>query len=139
MPHYLKNSASSPSFPSYSPPSFSPGPQLKKLEFTANSVRNTTIATPDDLFYYEVVTRFWHPKITKINILNPDTQELRTVAEVEKVGSVDGQPKHRVRFLKSKDGENVGKREKGEKGEKAAEWGEWISDQEFLKSTPEKV
>jgi hypothetical protein len=38
-----------------------------KMEFATNSVRNTTLATADDDPYYEIVTRFWHPHITKIN------------------------------------------------------------------------
>lgn len=41
--------------------------KVMKMEFATNSVRNTTLATADDDPYYEIVTRFWHPHITKIN------------------------------------------------------------------------
>ena len=37
------------------------------MELATNSVRNNTFATADDDPYLEVVTRFWHPNITKIN------------------------------------------------------------------------
>jgi hypothetical protein len=37
------------------------------MEFATNSVRNTTVATANDDPYFEVVTRFWHPNLTKIN------------------------------------------------------------------------
>ncbi|KAL4260989.1 protein of unknown function DUF6593 [Pleurotus pulmonarius] len=38
-----------------------------RMEIVANSVRNTTIAVEDDRYYFEVVTRYWHPTTTKIN------------------------------------------------------------------------
>ena len=47
------------------PPPKPPPPH--KLELTTNSLRNTAIATKDDNIHYEIVTRFWHPHITKIN------------------------------------------------------------------------
>ncbi|KAK0462992.1 uncharacterized protein EV420DRAFT_1264878 [Desarmillaria tabescens] len=88
-----------------------------KLTFTTNSVRNTTLAVGEDLIHYEIVTRFWHPTLTKINILNPETLTLKTVAEVQK--SYSG--KHRVRFLTGK------------------YMGEWIPSDKFLKEEKTKV
>ncbi|KAK0201095.1 hypothetical protein DFS33DRAFT_1104334 [Desarmillaria ectypa] len=88
-----------------------------KFTFTTNSVRTTTVAVGKDRIFYEIVTRFWHPTLTKINILNPDTRTLKTVAEVQK--SYSG--KHRVRFLTGK------------------YMGEWISSDKFLKVEKTKV
>jgi len=118
MPHYMKASAAG-------------DDKIQTMEFTANSVRNTTLATNDDFHYYEIVTRFWHPKVTKINILDPDTQALRTVAEIEKTDTRNNIPQHRVRFLKSL--ENTG-------SEKDVQWADWIPGDEFLKvQDPDKV
>ncbi|KAJ7232665.1 hypothetical protein B0H12DRAFT_1145098 [Mycena haematopus] len=50
------------------------------MEFATNSVRNTTLTTTDDDLYYEVVTRFWHPYITKINKLDPASRIMTTVS-----------------------------------------------------------
>ena len=36
------------------------------LSFTTNSLRNTTASVDDDTLFYEIVTRFWHPHLTKI-------------------------------------------------------------------------
>ncbi|KAJ3770906.1 hypothetical protein FB446DRAFT_129438 [Lentinula raphanica] len=96
--------------------------QEQKLYFTANSVRNTTLATKDDSLYYEVVTRYWHPRLTKINLLDPDTQIMRLVAEIEQVtGHKWHNGRFRVRFLNSvAPGEQLG---------------QWISDIDFLKPT----
>lgn len=55
-----------------------------KMVFTANSVKNTTVAVDSDALYYEVVTRFWHPDITKLNKLDPDSREFETIAEVQR-------------------------------------------------------
>ncbi|KAH8119519.1 hypothetical protein DFH11DRAFT_1501567 [Phellopilus nigrolimitatus] len=55
-----------------------------KLVLSTNSIRNTTIAVDDDAFYYEVVTRFWHPNLTKIKKLDTDTAEMVTIAEIER-------------------------------------------------------
>jgi hypothetical protein len=93
-------------------------PEGQKFEFTTNSVRNTTLATQDDNLYYEVVTRFWHPKLTKVNILDPETKIMKTVAEVERVGKKN---RSRVRFL---DGEELG---------------DWIPADEFIKYNPDDM
>ena len=55
-----------------------------KMVLTTNSLRNTTISIDNDLLYYEIVTRFWHPHVTKIKKLDPETSELVTVAELER-------------------------------------------------------
>jgi hypothetical protein len=83
-----------------------------KLILTTNSIRNTTLASPDDQHYYEICTWFWHRNITKINQLEPDTQIMRTVAEIERLAA----GRYRVRF---KNGQ--------------PEFGDWISDIDFLR------
>ncbi|TDL24294.1 hypothetical protein BD410DRAFT_693202, partial [Rickenella mellea] len=54
-----------------------------KMELTTNSLRNTTIAVDNDQLYYEIVTRFWHPHITKIRKLDAESQHIETIAELE--------------------------------------------------------
>lgn len=56
-----------------------------RMVFTTNSLRNTTLSVEDDTFYYEIVTRFWHPHLTKIFKLDVDTREMVFVAEIERV------------------------------------------------------
>ncbi|KAJ7599478.1 hypothetical protein C8J56DRAFT_770032 [Mycena floridula] len=115
MPHYIKSSTTLDA-------------ECQTLEFTTNSVKNTTLATEDDLHYYEIVTRFWHPTLTKINLLDPDTQILRTIAEIEKTGTRKGIPQHQVRFLR----ETVDLND--------LQWGEWISCEEFVRvQNPDKI
>lgn len=108
-----------------SPDYFSPE-SVQKLHFTSNSIRNTTLANQDDSLYYEVVTRFWHPKLTKVNVLDPETQIMRLVAEIEQVtGSKWRHGRYRVRFLNSvANGEELGS---------------WISDIDFLRPSSNGV
>ena len=80
-----------------------------------NSLRNTTLSTDDDSMYYEIVTRFWHPNLTKINKFDMETRELVTVAEIEGLQTDDP----RVRFG-------------GDKGT-------WLSAADFLKADSEHV
>ncbi|KAJ7223523.1 hypothetical protein GGX14DRAFT_549056 [Mycena pura] len=97
------------------------------LEFTTTSVRNTTIATDDDDPYYEVVTRFWHPHITKIRKLDPASRKITTVCEI------DNEAKEaRIRFL-----DEQAASEKAEKA-KADEWGEWMPTEVLLRLGPVK-
>lgn len=70
-----------------------------KMTLTTNSLRNTTIAVDNDALYYEVVTRFWHPHLTKIKKLDPETAELDTIAELEQ------EPEKQARLRFGKDGE----------------------------------
>lgn len=77
--------------------------------FTTNSLRNTTIAVEDNTHYYEVVTRFWHPHLTRIFKLDVATRDLILVSEIEREPDKDV----RVRF--------------------GGEHGEWIREQDFLK------
>ncbi|KAH9940369.1 uncharacterized protein BXZ73DRAFT_88630 [Epithele typhae] len=97
------------------PPPASKSKPPHRLEFTMNSLRNTTLSTDDDSMHYEIVTRFWHPNLTKINKFDMETRELITVAEIE--GLADGDP--RVRFG-------------GDKGT-------WQSASEFLKYNSDRV
>jgi len=100
-------------------PDYNPDAEgVHKLVLTTNSVRNTTFASPDDRYYYEVCTWFWHRNVTKINIHEHDTKLMRTVAEIEKLTA----GRFRVRF---KNGEQ--------------EFGNWISDIDFLKPDSDGV
>ena len=96
------------------PPAAKPKPP-QKLEFTMNSLRNTTLSTEDDSMYFEIVTRFWHPNLTKINKFDMETRELITVAEIE--GLQTREP--RVRFG-------------GDKGT-------WMSAADFIKYNPDRM
>lgn len=62
--------------------------------FETNSLRNTTLAVKDDVLYYEIVTRFWHPNVTRIIKHDFESRVLTPVAEIE--GLFD--KKSRVRF-----------------------------------------
>jgi hypothetical protein len=80
----------------------------RRMEFTTNSLRNTTISVEDDTLYYEIVTRFWHPHLTKIFKLDVGTREMILVAEIER-----------------EPGKNVRVRFGGEHSE-------WINEQDFM-------
>ncbi|KAJ7140683.1 hypothetical protein C8R44DRAFT_827624 [Mycena epipterygia] len=96
------------------------------MEFATNSVRNTTLATANDDPYYEVVTRFWHPRITKINKLDPASRALTTVCEIDSTGKGA-----MLRFL------DVG-RKTNNPGKKEDALGEWLPSETILKSAPQK-
>jgi hypothetical protein len=85
-----------------------------RMVFTTNSLRNTTVSVEDDSLYYEIVTRFWHPYLTKIFKLDLDTREMILVAEIER-----------------EPGKNVRVRFGGEHSE-------WISEQNFMAWDPLK-
>jgi hypothetical protein len=87
-----------------------PEPPLK-FEFTTNSVRNTTVSVDNDKYNYEIVTRFWHPTITKINKIDMETREVRLIAEIEKAVAPGGE--ERVRL--------------------GGEGAQWVDASEFLK------
>ena len=80
-----------------------------RMVFATNSLRNTTISVEDDTHYYEVVTRFWHPHLTKIFKRDVETRDMVLVSEIERELDKDV----RVRF--------------------GGEYGEWIREQDFLK------
>ncbi|KAH9932497.1 uncharacterized protein B0H18DRAFT_27080 [Fomitopsis serialis] len=89
-----------------------PPPKQKpphKMFVTMNSLRNTTMSVDDNKMYYEVVTRYWHPNLTKIIKHDFETRELEPLAEIEGIRTKE--PK--VRFG-------------GEKGE-------WVSASDFMK------
>ncbi|TFY54377.1 hypothetical protein EVG20_g9728 [Dentipellis fragilis] len=65
------------------PPPRKPEP-MHRMVFTTNSLRNTTISVDDDALYYEIVTRFWHPKLTKIFKLDKEAREMSLIAEIER-------------------------------------------------------
>ena len=80
-----------------------------------NTLRNTTLSTGDDSLHYEIVTRFWHSNLTKINKFDMETRELVTVAEIEGLQTRDP----RVRFG-------------GDKGT-------WMSATDFIKYNPDRM
>jgi len=84
-----------------------------KMEFSTNSLRNNTVAIDSDALYFEIVTRFWHPDLTKINKLDVESRELTTVAEISKTPGKDA----KVRF-----------------GD-----GPWLSASEFIKYDHDRV
>lgn len=63
--------------------------------------------------FYEIVTRFWHPHLTKINKTDMESREVYTVAEIEREPGKEP----RIRFG-------------GDKGH-------WMSAAEFVKYDPE--
>lgn len=62
------------------PPPAKP-PQPLKLTFTTTSLRNVTVATDNDEYYYEIVSRFWESNTTKINRL--DSESGKMIPKVE--------------------------------------------------------
>ena len=56
-----------------------------RMVFTTNSLRNTTLSVEDDTFYYEIVTRFWHPHLTKIFKKDVETRKMILVAEIARL------------------------------------------------------
>jgi hypothetical protein len=41
------------------------------------------MSVDNDMFHYEIVTRFWHPHLTKINKADLENLVVTTVAEIE--------------------------------------------------------
>lgn len=110
-----------------------------RLEFTANSLRNTTIAVDNDALYYEIVTRFWHPHITKIRKLNGDTMELVTIAELERFPGKTP----RLRWMSEvEDAQALSRDRRGETSRSVRpgeEDANWISADDWLERDTEKV
>ncbi|KAJ7123083.1 hypothetical protein C8R44DRAFT_831510 [Mycena epipterygia] len=104
-----------------------PLPRPMIMEFATNSVRNTTIATANDDPYYEIVTRFWHPHVTKINKLDPASREMTTVCEINNKGGKEA----KIRLL---DADRKTEKPEG----KNDPLGEWLSSEAILKLGPEK-
>jgi hypothetical protein len=65
-----------------------------RMVFTTNSLRNTTLSVEDDALYYELVTRFWHPHLTKIFKKDAETRKMILVAEIARLPGTNV----RVRF-----------------------------------------
>ncbi|KAJ6594192.1 hypothetical protein B0H19DRAFT_920129 [Mycena capillaripes] len=93
------------------------------MELATNSVRNTTLATANDDPYYEIVTRFWHPHLTKINKLDPASRKMTTVCEIDNT-----EKEAKIRFA-----------DENKKGKSAKDsLGEWVSSEAILKLAPKK-
>ncbi|KAH7911023.1 hypothetical protein BJ138DRAFT_36989 [Hygrophoropsis aurantiaca] len=88
-----------------------------KLTFATNSVRNTTFSIDNDKFYYEIVTRFWHPHLTKINKYDYEARVVTCVAEIESLPKKEV----KVRF-------NTAEAE-----------GEWLRASDFIKTEGSSV
>lgn len=54
-----------------------------------NNLGNTTIPVEDDGVYYEIVTCFWHPGLTRNFKLEVDTNKMDLVPEIEHWPSKD--------------------------------------------------
>jgi len=93
------------------------------MELATNSVRNTTVATENDDPYFEVVTRFWHKNLTKINKLDPFTGAMTTVCEID-----TKEKEAKIRFL------NEDQKQSFQKGA----WGEWMPSETVLQLAPAK-
>jgi hypothetical protein len=61
-----------------------PAPTKLKLIFTTTSLRNVTIATESDEYYYEIVTPKWDAMNTKVRRLDLDSGKILPVAEMKK-------------------------------------------------------
>ncbi|KAF8589704.1 hypothetical protein K439DRAFT_1612506 [Ramaria rubella] len=61
-----------------------PPPAPIKLVFTTTSLRNVTIATENDEFYYEIVTPDWDILNTRVRRLDTNTGIMSLVAELKK-------------------------------------------------------
>lgn len=59
-------------------------PATLKLVFTTTSLRNVTIATESDEYYYEIVTPKWDVLNTKIRRLDSNSGKMIPVAEMQK-------------------------------------------------------
>jgi hypothetical protein len=107
-----------------------------KLEFTTNSLRNTTVSVDNDALYYEIVTRFWHPHITKIRKLNGDTMEMVTIAELERFPGKTP----RLRWKSEvEDAVEVSRVRKAETQRSVQDQEGWISADEWLQKTEGKM
>ncbi|KIJ50410.1 hypothetical protein M422DRAFT_224741 [Sphaerobolus stellatus SS14] len=73
------------------PPPKAPPPI--RLEMTANSTKNTTIADGSDNIYYEIRTEPWIPLHTKVKRLDPESRLFEVRAEIQRA---NGQPEVRV-------------------------------------------
>ncbi|CAK5269077.1 unnamed protein product [Mycena citricolor] len=97
-----------------------PSPPLT-LEFATNSVRNTTLSSGSDDPYYEIVTRFWHPKITKIRRLDQGTRLMSTVCEI------DAGPHGRAAKVRFAEPSPLALHDK------ELNWGEWVDSEALIK------
>jgi len=66
-------------------------PSPLQLILTTPSLRNVTIATPSDEFYYEIVTPDWDPLYTKIRRLDAESGQMSLIAELKRE---EGQSKY---------------------------------------------
>jgi len=63
-----------------------------RMVFTTNSPRNTIASVEDDTLYYEIVTHFWQPRLTKISKV--EKGERMEAGEIQKVkGGYTGEMK----------------------------------------------
>ncbi|TFK53804.1 hypothetical protein OE88DRAFT_1283753 [Heliocybe sulcata] len=117
------------------PPPPKPAPP-HRLTFTFNSLRNTTVSLENDIIYYEIVTRFWHPDVTKIFRLDKESRAMNLVARIK---GVENKGKGvMVRFGKEPgDGLARGPDEEKERAEGGE--GEWIPEEEFIDYEKESV
>ncbi|KZT22201.1 hypothetical protein NEOLEDRAFT_1138340 [Neolentinus lepideus HHB14362 ss-1] len=100
-----------------------------RLNFTFNSLRNTTVSLENDTIYYEIVTRYWHPDVTKIFRLDKESRAMNLVARIK---GVEKKGKGvMVRFGKEP-GDGLARGPEDEKERAEGGEGEWISEEGFV-------
>ena len=57
--------------------------QPQRLNLTTTSLQNVIISNATDVIYYEVVTPKWEPSVTRVSKMDPKTQELEIIAEMQ--------------------------------------------------------
>ena len=61
----------------------SPRLMAERLNLTTSSLRNVIISNDTDTLYYEVVTPKWDASVTRVSRLDPKSNELEVVAELQ--------------------------------------------------------
>lgn len=59
--------------------------QPQRLNLTTTSLQNVIISNATDVIYYEVVTPKWEPSVTRVSKMDPKTQELEIIAEMQNI------------------------------------------------------
>ncbi|EPQ56849.1 hypothetical protein GLOTRDRAFT_127244 [Gloeophyllum trabeum ATCC 11539] len=117
------------------PPPPKPAPPYR-LTFTCNSLRNTTVSIDNDTIYYEIVTRFWHPDVTKIFRLDKESRAMNLVARIK--GVENKEKGVWVRFGREP-GDGLARGPEEEKQREEGGEGEWIREEDFINYEHEKV
>ena len=60
-----------------------PGRGPERLHLTTTSLQNVIISNANDVIYYEVVTPNWDASLTRVSKMDPKTNELEVIAELQ--------------------------------------------------------